>query len=183
MYNTRRLIAGAMVVALSVLVAMPASANHFGTYLAVERTAVFVDNGFGARSSDSRFDGVRFKLGTRISRYLDVEAQFGGADENTSKGRFDGLDARFGGLYLRGRLPIGRRTALFGLGGVSWIDLSDTFIDDELDTTFSGASFGFGIETQIAPYVGVTADFITFGQTDDVFDGLSAVNFGVKVQF
>ena len=181
-----QLAASLSVVALLSSIATPTLADHKNqTYFSVERTALFVDSGVSADTIDSRPLGVRLKLGTRLSRWFDIEGQVG-AGRDSSASQFSEVDARFAGVYLKGHLPIGFRTSIFGLGGASWVGLSEGFGDNEfsdINDNLMGFSFGVGIETQLSKRIDLTADFISYGQQNDLFDGITSLNFGVKLYF
>lgn len=178
------------VVALCVALAAPAQANHTGSYFSIEGTVLSLDDNSSGQSSDSTPTGVRIKFGTRISRYFDVEGQFGGASENSNSGRgfqsssrFDSVGAVFGGVYIKGHIPIGFGTTLFGLGGIGSVGIAEGFDNREFDDLFTGFSFGGGIETQISDRIDLTADFISYGQEEGDFDNIISLNFGVKLYF
>jgi len=157
--TNQRCAIGLAVSVLLASLAAPAQAGHTGSYFSIERSALFVDGSLNEQTLDSRPVGIRFKLGTRLTRWFDIEGQFGGASENTKNQFNEDVDARFAGLYLKGHLPLGFRSSLFAF------------------------SFGVGVASQITKRFDLTADYINYGREEGVFDGLSAVNFGVKLYF
>ena len=181
--TNQRCAIGLAVAVLLASLAAPAQAGHTGSYFSIERSALFVDGSLNEQTLDSRPVGIRFKLGTRLTRWFDIEGQFGGASENTKNQFNEDVDARFAGLYLKGHLPLGYRTSLFALAGVGWAEISEDFRSDGPSDQLAGFSFGVGVATQITKRFDLTADYINYGREEGVFDGLSAVNFGVKLYF
>ncbi len=172
----------AAVAALSTITVAPALANHDGTYFAIERTAVSIDSSSGVQSEEISPTGIRLKVGTGISHAFDLEAQFGGATDEPA-GPFDEFDAAYAGVYLKGYLPLGFRSALFGMGGFSWMELTEIIDDRELSDRRAGFSYGFGLETQISDNIDLSADYMRYTQDEGIYDEISTINFGVKVYF
>jgi len=174
----------AVVAALSTAISAPVQADHYRSYFGIEGSILSLDQGpNGGPAADSTPAGVRVKLGTRINRYLDLEGQLGGGTDNSGF-QSPSVDAVFGGLYVKGTVPIGFGTTLFGLAGVGSVGLSQGFNNTGVDEVFTDFSFGAGIETFIADRIDFTADFISYGSDeDDVFDNVFSVNFGVKLYY
>lgn len=160
----------------------PAFANHESTYFALEGTALSVGS---SSSPNLNFEpvGVRFKVGSRLSQAFDIEAQFtASSDDSTSL--IDQFDTTIAGVYLKAHLPLGFRSALYGLGGYNWTKLTSIDADREFVDRQSGFSYGFGVETQLSSNIDLSADFMRYSQGDEgEFDEISSINFGVKVYF
>jgi len=172
----------------------------FGSSLAVAETYFAID---GSRltlvdETDDEVNsaGLRFRLGTQIGTYIDVETHIGFSftenrrfdddddDENTNTAYISG--------FLKGYLPLGRRSAIFGLVGLTGAaqgdrfgrrsGFRDDFSDDFGDSSF-GFSWGFGAETRISKRIDLTADFVSYIRNDSLFDEISAFNIGLKLYF
>jgi len=171
------------ITALSGIAAAPALADHDSTYFAVERTSVSVNSSGGQTGGELNPTGVRIKLGAGLSHAFDLEAQMGFADEKPGF-QFDKFNADYAGVYLKGHIPLGFRSSIFGLGGWSWLELTETVGSQELADDRSGLSYGFGIETRLTDNIDLSADYMRYSQEDGVlYDEISAVNFGVKIYF
>lgn len=152
---------------------------HASSYIGIDGSSVTVDN---TVDNDVNPRGLRFRLGTRIDTMFDIEAHFGGAVDDTTTA-FDELSATYAGLYLKGYLPVGKRSALFALAGGAAVELTQTVGGGEFSDDRSGFSYGFGLETQLSSYLDLSADFMRYSLDDDEFSGVSAVNLGLKLYF
>ncbi len=166
---------------LSAALASPAFANHDSTYFALEGTALSVSS---STAQDVQFSpvGVRLKVGSRLSQAFDLEAQIASTSDDETQ-VFDQFDATLAGVYLKGYLPLGFRSALYGLGGYNWTKFTGVLADRELVNRQSGFSYGFGMETQLSENIDLSADFIRYTHQEGEYDEVSSVNFGVKVYF
>lgn len=170
------------VAVLSIGAAAPAYADHVGTYFSIEYTSVNVGTSTHHSANSADPSGLRFKFGTRLTHSFDIEAQLGAAvDEKSNLGTE--FSAAYAGVYLKGHLPLGFKSALFGLAGMSYMDLTQS--NEQLESTDyqSGFSYGFGLETKLTQNIDLTADYMRYTQDTGLFDELSAVNFGLKVYF
>lgn len=174
--------AAAGIAALSLLTTPQAFANHDTAYFAIERTALFIDSSSGPQHDEISPTGFRLRMGASLSHAFDVEAQFGGGSDDDTGG-FDDFKARYAGAYLKGYLPLGYRSSLFGLGGFSYVELTESIDRIEFNDSRTGFSYGFGLETQITKNVDLSADYMRYSQEDGIYDEISAVNFGVKIYF
>jgi len=183
----RTLTLAAAVATSTFLAAAPALADHDSTYFSIERTAVSIGTSDGSQSAEIDPVGIRLKVGAGLSHAFDLEAQFGAATAEPDR-EFEKFGASYAGVYLKGYLPLGFRSAIFGLGGWSWMELSEK-LDDRHDSLSeytenrSGFSYGFGIETQLSKNIDLSADYMRYSQEEGTFDEISAVNFGLKVYF
>jgi len=169
--------------ALTGLAATPAFAQPDSTYFAIEKTNVSINSSNTPSALELNPTGVRLKVGAGLSHAFDLEAQMGFAGEKPDT-QFDRFDASYAGVYLKGHIPLGFRSSIFGLGGYSWLELMETVDGTELSDTRSGLSYGFGIETQLSDNIDLSADYMRYSQEDGLpYDDISAVNFGVKVYF
>jgi len=167
-------------IVLTAAFTLPAYANHNTTYFSIEGAALNVDS----NSLGTSFDpfGVRVKVGTRLSKAFDVEAQFTTSSDD-SNDLLEELDATLAGVYLKGYLPLGFRSSLYALGGYSWARFATLSFDQEIIDRQSGFSYGFGLETQLSKNIDLSADFTSYSQEGGVYDDVSSVNFGIKVYF
>jgi len=149
------------------------------TYIAIEGSRVSVDNNV---AQDLDPSGLRFRLGSRISEFFDVEGHLGLTSDDDNP-VFDELDALYFGGYLKGYVPIGERSALFGLAGYTRTELTQTVGSSEFSDSRTGFSWGFGLETQLSERVDLTADFMQYLSDEGLFEDISAVNFGLKLYF
>ena len=161
--------------------ALPAQAKGYSaaSYIALDGTALSIDDGV---ADDITPLGLRVRLGTRLGRNLDLEAQFGGGSEDTVD-RFDEVSASYIGLYAKGYLPLGRYSALFGLAGASAVEISQTINNREFDDDKVSLSYGVGLETQLTNRLDLSADFMQYSLEDDAFSEVSAFNLGLKYYF
>jgi len=178
----RSLSAAFTLATLSTITAAPAFADHDSTYFSLERTALSIGSSNGSQAGEIDPIGVRLKIGAGISHGFDLEAQFGMASDEPDR-QFDEFEASYAGVYLKGYLPVGFRSAVFGLGGFSWMDLTEVVNGRELTDERSGFSYGFGLETQISKNIDLSADYMRYSQEEGLYDEVSAVNFGVKIYF
>ena len=149
------------------------------TYIAIEGSRLSVDNNV---SDDLEPSGLRFRLGARVSEFFDVEGHFGLTSDDDSP-IFDELDATYFGGYLKGYIPVGERSALFGLAGYTRTELTQTVGGSEFSDARTGFSWGFGLETQLTERVDLTADYMQYLSDEGLFEDISAVNFGLKLYF
>ena len=146
------------------------------TYVGLDGTSLTVDNSV---DDDVNPLGARLRLGARLNEYFDLEAQLGGGIDGDPQG-FDELSAAFAGFFLKGYLPVGRRSALFALAGGSTVELTQTIGRGKFSDNRSGFAFGFGLETQLTRRLDLSADFMRYTLNDDEFSEVSAINLGLK---
>ena len=156
-----------------------ATQAHASSYIGIDGSSVTVDN---TVDDDVNPLGLRFRLGTRLGDLFDVEAHFGGAVDGETEA-FEEFGTAYVGVYLKGYLPVGRRSALFALGGGSAVELIQTVRGGEFSDNRTGFSYGFGLETQLSSHLDLSADFMQYSLNDDEFSGVSAVNLGLKWYF
>ncbi|MBX2836658.1 MAG: porin family protein [Gammaproteobacteria bacterium] len=156
-----------------------AGVTQADTYIAIEGSRMEVANN---NNNSLEPSGLRFRLGSRVSDFFDVEGHFGftSDDENPA---FEEFNSNFMGAYLKGYIPVGQRSALFGMGGFTRVKLSQTFNDREISDARTGFSWGFGMETQLSERVDITADYMQYLSDEGLFEDISAINFGVKLYF
>lgn len=145
-----------------------------------------IDGSSISLNSDNEDDinprGARLRLGIRVSESFDLEAHFGGGtDDSTSS--FDELSVSYLGLYLKGYIPIGQRSALFVMAGGAGVELTQTIGRSEFSADRNGFSYGFGLETQLSKFWDLSADYIRYTLDDENFSEVSAVNLGLKWYF
>jgi len=149
------------------------------SYITVEGTSISVEDNL---DGDLNPLGLRFRIGAPVANFIDLEAHFGfGRDSNTSA--FGDFDTSYGGLFLKGHLPLGSRSSFYGLAGIGGVALSQTINGSEFTEERAGFSFGGGFETQISRNAGITADFVSYVRDDGLFENVSAISLGIKLYF
>jgi len=138
--------------------------------------------------------GLRARVGLPLSHSLDLEAHWGFGNHEAADGR-DELEASFVGLYVKAYVPIGQRSSLYGLAGASSVEIT-RYLDNRgggasgaransvgVSEDRNGFSFGFGLETQLTQRLDLTADWMRYASEEDRFEGVTAVNVGLKLYF
>lgn len=164
---------------LAVVILGPVADANPSVYVGLDGASISVENQLDDELNPR---GIRLRLGMQLSDLLDIEMHLGGGTDSETPA-FESFSATYGGAYLKAYLPVGQRTALFGLAGVSGINYSQevsgrTFID-----TQSGFSYGFGMETQLTNRLDLSADYIRYSNNGSEFSELSAISFGIKYFF
>jgi len=153
------------------------------TAFAIDVSRLTINN-----DSDSELNpvGLRGRLSTQISRYFDVSGH-GGFSFSESISGFDDLVLTYAGAFLKGVLPIGNRSAVYGLAGFTVAsfteDLGRRPVRGDFREDSSGFSWGFGAETQLAENVDLTADFVSYLQRRGLFEEIFAVSIGLKIYY
>ena len=168
-----------VLVAACLIGASVSTVAQASNYVGLDGTSLTVDN---TVDDDVNPIGARLRLGQRVNEFFDLELQLGGGLDESTQG-FDELRAAFAGLYLKGYLPLGRRSALFALAGASTVELTQTIGRGRFSDNRSGFSFGFGLETQLTRRLDLSADFMRYSLDDDEFSEVDAVNLGLKLYF
>jgi len=168
---------GILLVIWSGLIANTALAS--GAYVGIDASSISVQNDTNQQINPR---GVRLRLGMRVSRAFDLEAHFGTGRDSTVAS-FDSLGTSYFAGYLKGYLPVGERSALYGMAGWSALEFSQRIDNQQFVDDRGGLSFGFGLETQLSERLDLSADYITYALDDGPFTDLSAVNIGLKYYF
>jgi len=132
-----------------------ASAN---SYVGLDGASVNVENELNDELSPS---GARLRLGMQLSEFIDLETHLGGGTDRHS-GAFDSFSATYAGAYLKAYLPVGRRTSVFGLAGLSGVRYTQRIDGRSFNASQTGFSYGFGLETQISKRLDLSADFMRY---------------------
>lgn len=148
-------------------------------YIGLDGSSLSIEN---SQDSDLSPRGVRLRLGARISQVLDIELHLGGGSESETVVA-DRLSAGYLGGFVKAYAPLGERSALFALAGVSSVEFTQTVNGREFSDDRSGFSFGFGMETQLTQRLDLSADFVRYLRSDGPFTELSSVNLGIKYYF
>ena len=148
-------------------------------YIGLDGASIGVENQL---NDELNPHGMRLRLGMQISDMLDFELHVGGGTD-TETTAFTSFSAAYMGAYLKAYLPVGRRSAMFGLVGLSGISYSQEIDNRYFTDSQSGMSFGFGMETQITDRLDLSADYMLYSNDGTQFSELSAVSFGVKYYF
>jgi len=169
-------LAAALLAGTALVVPVPASA---GGYIALDGSAVTLGEGFDDELNPR---GGRLRLGLRISNLFDVEVQAGLSSERDAA-PFDSVDVAWGGAYLKGYLPVGERSALFALGGVAGVDITQSIGEGEFSDERGGFSFGAGLETGLSERLDISADWMRYVDGEGAFESVDAVSLGLKLYF
>ena len=191
--STTRSLALAALLFASLFTAAPAyAANLSFGYISLQGTVSAIDSNAPSRFNDDAQGGFRLKFGKTVSRFFDVEAQFGAAVNNRNRSfrSSDELLVRYAGVYLKGHLPVGSRSSLFALTGYSTVNIREDFGRREFgenrlefEETNAGFSFGFGGQIQVSRRLDFSADVVTYTQDFDQFDDVTTFNFGLEYYF
>lgn len=148
-------------------------------YVAIEGTSVTVEDNLDSELNPM---GLRFRMGMPLGDNLDIEGHFGfGADTRDSA--YDEFSTTYGGVYLKGYVPIGFNSAFYALGGFSGVALTQTVNGSEFTDERFGFSYGAGFETKISERADLTADYMRYVRDEGLFEDISAVSFGLKFYF
>lgn len=126
--------------------------------------------------------GMRFRIGTQVSTFMDVEGHLGFSFTDESD-VYDELTATYFSGFLKGYVPLGEQSALFGLAGWTALSLTQEIGRGEFSEDRSGFSWGFGMETQLTSNADLTADYVNYISDDGLFENISSVNIGIKLYF
>ncbi len=149
------------------------------SYITLEGTSVTVQDNLDSELNPM---GLRFRVGMPLADNLDIEAHFGfGGDDRDSA--YDEFNATYGGLFLKGYVPIGFNSAFYALGGYSGVALSQTVNGNEFTDKRYGFSYGAGLETKISERTDLTADYMRYVRDEGLFKDISAISFGIKFYF
>ncbi len=163
----------------ALLAAVSASPASAGGYVAVEGTSITVQDNLDGELNPL---GLRFRMGMPIGENLDIEGHFGfGGDDRDSS--YDEFSSTYGGVYLKGYVPIGYNSAFYAMGGWAGVSLTQTVNDSDFTDERYGFSFGAGFETKISERVDLTADYMSYVRDEGLFEDVSAVSFGLKFYF
>jgi len=161
----------------TVIVVPPARA---GGYIALDGSSVTLGEAFDENLNPR---GGRLRLGMRVSDVFDVEMHAGVSsdDDTTSAGS---VEASWAGLYLKGYVPVGERSALFALGGVAGVELAQSVRGDaELTDERGDFSYGFGLETSLSERLDLSADWMRYVADEGAFERVDAISLGLKLYF
>lgn len=159
--------------------AMATSVAQAETYIAIEGSKLSVGNNISDSLEPS---GLRFRLGSRVSDFFDVEAHLGMTGDH-SHPQFDEFSTGYFGGYVKGYLPVGARSAVVGLAGFTRVKHTQTIDGTEFSDARGGFSWGLGVETQLSDRLDLTADYVSYLSDEGLFENISAINFGLKLYF
>ncbi len=174
----RSLRPGIALLILSVGLGSGATAQAAG-YIGLDGSSLTIENTLDDELTPG---GIRLRLGMPVAPMIDVELHLGGGTEDHTLAA-DRFTAVYVGAFLKGYLPVGRRSALYGLAGVSGVDYTQTLDRRDFSDERSGFSYGFGLETELSRRVDLSADYVRYVSDDGPFSELSSVNLGLKFYF
>lgn len=161
------------------LVAGVASQAQASGYIGLDGSSLDIENSLDDELNPG---GLRLRLGIPVAPMFDLELHIGGGSESETLVA-DRFRASYMGAFLKGYLPVGRRSALFGLAGFSAVDFTQTFDGRDFTDERSGFSYGFGLETEISRRLDLSADYVRYVSDEGPFSELSSVNLGIKLYF
>ncbi len=164
----------------SVLAALVFSMNaHASSYITLEGTSIAFNE-----NSDNQHNpwGMRVRLGVPMAPLMDLEGHLGFSTDGSEQSE-DGISTSFGGIYLKGYLPLGFHSALYALGGFGSHSITQTIDGKDFSDRRVGVSYGVGLETRLSERADLTADYVRYVRNEGAFDDVSAFSFGVKFYF
>lgn len=177
---SQRLISSRVVLAAALLSALLCSNRAVANgYIGLDGSSMGIDNSL---DEDLNPRGIRLRLGLPISHLLDAELHFGGGQDSQTL-IADKVSTSYMGAFLKGYLPVGRRSALFALAGFSSVDFEQTINGRGFTDERSGFSYGFGLETEISRRMDLSADYVRYVRDEGALSELSAVSLGIKLYF
>lgn len=153
--------------------------GYGGGYIGIDGASISVDNSL---DGDLNPRGMRLRLGTRISHTFDIEVHLGSGHDSSAQS-FDKFRTTFAGVYLKGYLPIGDRSALYGMAGGAAVELTQTIDERNFSDDRSGFSYGFGLETQISANLDLSGDYVRYSLDDEEYSAVDAFTLGLKWYF
>ncbi len=150
-----------------------------GGYIGLDGSSLNIEN---TLDDELNPGGLRLRLGMPVAPMFDVELHLGGGSESETPAA-DRFQASYMGAFVKGYLPVGRRSALFGLAGYSAVDFTQTFDGRDFTDERSGFSYGFGLETEISRRLDLSADYVRYVRDEGPFSELSSINLGIKLYF
>ena len=163
----------------SLLIAGLFSQAQASGYIGLDGSSLDIEN---TLDDELNPGGLRLRLGMPVAPMFDIELHIGGGSESETLVA-DRFQATYMGAFLKGYLPVGRRSALFGLAGFSAVDFTQTFDGRDFTDERSGFSYGFGLETEISRRLDLSADYVRYVRDEGPFSELSSVNLGIKLYF
>lgn len=175
MKSTTQLVVSSFTALLILLVTTSVQANG---YIGLDGTSIDL------QSADDELNprGLRLRLGTRISHTFDIEVHLGSGSDSSVES-FDKFRTTFAGIYLKGYLPVGRRSALYGMAGGAGVELTQTIDGRNFGDDRSGFSYGFGLETELSKHLDLSGDYIRYAIDDSEYSTLDAFTLGLKWYF
>jgi hypothetical protein len=152
---------------------------HAGGYVGLDGSSLAIEN-----SLDDELNprGMRLRLGMPVASMFDIELHLGGGRDSETLVA-DRFTAVYAGAFLKGYLPVGARSALFGLAGFTSVDLTQDIDGREFSDDRGSFSYGFGLETEISERMDLSADYMNYVRNDGPFSEITAINLGIKLYF
>lgn len=169
-----------MILAAGTLLTIHMGTATAGSYFGVDATSLGVvsDN----YAEDPNPAGLRFRLGLGVENGFDLEGQFGGGIDNSVPG-LDSLNLFYAGVYLKGYVPLGQRSALFAMAGGAGVSIEQQTVSGAFISEEVGFSYGFGLETQLGRHTSLTADYVRYEVGDRVFPDVTNISLGLTFYF
>ena len=172
----KKIVAASLVSCLAIASPMQAAADM---YIGVDGASMSVES---TQNDDLNPLGMRLRMGVRLNEFFDLEAHLGGGSD-TESASYDSFSTSYAGAYLKGYLPFGHRSAVFGLVGLSGLTHSQDVNGRTFTDSQSGFSYGIGMETQLSERLDLSADVMSYSADGAEFSDVTAVSFGLKWYF
>lgn len=165
----------------ALLTSFATTAVSASSYVTIEGTSVSIEDSL---DSDLNPLGLRLRMGMPVGDNLDIEGHFGFTRDT---GDIDDDDnefgTKYGGVFLKGYVPIGFNSAFYALVGSSIVSITETVNGIDVQDERVGFAYGAGFETKISERADLTADFVSYVRDEGLFESVSAVSFGLKFYF
>ncbi|MFK8076107.1 MAG: outer membrane beta-barrel protein [Granulosicoccus sp.] len=148
-------------------------------YIGVDGASMSINS---TQNDDLNPLGLRLRMGVRLNDFFDIEAHLGGGSDTESVS-YDSFSTSFASALLKGYLPFGQKSAVFGLVGLSSLTHSQDINGRTFTDSQSGFSYGIGMETQLSSRVDLSADLMRYSADGAEFSDVTAVSFGLKWYF
>lgn len=170
----------AMPMVLTLALPLSAGAADYFGYIGIDGALMSLEEPIGETIEPA---SLRLRLGGRIAPQLDLEGHFAFTIDSDEKYGAQ-WSTSIAAAFLKGYLPLGRYSSLYGLGGFSSITVVETVNRvDYYDDDIWGLAYGIGFETVLSERVDLSLDWVQYLHDDEVYDGLSALSFGFKIYY
>ncbi len=122
--------------------------------------------------------GLRLRMSYQVSTYFDVVGHLGFSFTETTES-FDDIGVGYFSGLLKGYLPLAGDSAVYGLLGVTAASISQDVRSSMFSEDRAGLSWGFGAEVKLVDRIFLNADFVSYIQSDGLFEDISAVSVGL----
>ncbi len=169
-------VASVFLVFLLIAATAKASPDYFGeAAFGIDISRVTIDSDTDPELNPG---GLRLRTSYQISKYFDVAGHLG-FSFTESAGSFDNIGLGYFSGFLKGYLPLVGDSAVYGLLGVTAAGLSQDIRGRSFREDRGDFSWGFGAEVRVRNQIYLNADFVSYIQSDGLFEDISAVSIGL----